>query len=334
MNNEELTKDIEQTINSAKKLALSMKERSIIRERLSNYMYSTKVPVKTTHSFYSIFNTKSMYLMPAFAILLIVSGAGTSYYAQGSLPGDTLYSVKTGFNENIESLLATSPEAKAQVDLRQVSERLDEAEVLRITGNLTDVKSQVIQNNVSKKIDSINKKVEESKKKGKEEVAVKTSNELEEEVDEHYDVFVSISNSASNSPTFSKLLKTQDDTQARFSNTMSMKTAIPEVPDKNLNVMAMTAMAAPEVPTLDVLVDVKIATYKLKEVRKHKKATDCWTVVSGNVYDITPLIKKYPVGASLLKSMCGIDSTKKFNMENKEGVMSDQIEEYKIGELE
>ncbi len=334
MNNEELTKDIEQTINSAKKLALSMKERSIIRERLSNYMYSTKKPMKTSFDVYSLWSTKSMYLMPAFAILLIVTGAGTSYYAQNALPGDTLYSVKTDFNENIESLLATTPEAKAQVELRQVSERLDEAEVLRITGNLTEIKSQVIQNNVSKKIDSINKKVEESKKKGKEEVAVKTSNELEEEVDEHYDVFVSISNSASNSPTFSKLLKTQASTQSRGMNTISMKTASPEVEEVSATFMTMSAMAAPEAPLEDDLEDVKIATYKLKEVRKHKKSTDCWTVVSGNVYDITPLIEKYPVGASLLKSMCGIDSTKKFNRENEDSGMTDQIEEYKIGELE
>ncbi len=334
MNKDELTKEIEQTINSARKVSLSVKEKSMIRGRLSNYMYSTKIPEKTSFSVYSLWGSRSMYLMPAFAILLVVSGAGTSYYAQSSLPGDTLYSVKTDFNENIESLLATSPEAKAQVELRQVSERLDEAEVLRITGNLTEVKSQVIQNNVSKKIDSINKKVEESKKKGKEDVAVKTSTELEDEVEEHYGVFVSISNSASNSPTFSKLLKTQSNFKTRTSNTLSMKSASPEVSDNGSLVMTMSAMSAPETPTLGSLADVKIATYKLKEVRKHKKVTDCWTVVSGNVYDITPLIKKYPVGASLLKSMCGIDSTKKFNRENEDSEMTDQIEEYKIGELE
>lgn len=334
MNKDELTKEIEQTINSAKKVSLSLREKSMIRERISNYMQSTKKPVKTSQNIYSIFSTRSMYLMPAFAILLIVSGAGTSYYAQSALPGDALYGVKTDFNENIESLLATTPEAKAQVELRQFSERLDEAEVLRITGNLTEVKSQVIQNNVSKKIDSINKKVEESKKKGKEEVAVKTSNELEEEVDEHYEVFVSISNSASNSPTFSKFLRNQAGTQARGMNTVSMKTATPDVEEADAAFMTMSAMVAPVAVSEDDLEDVKIATYKMKEVRKHKKATDCWTVVSGNVYDITPLIEKYPVGGSLLKSMCGIDATKKFNRENNESTMTDQIEEYKIGELE
>ncbi len=334
MNNEELTKEIEQTIQSAKKVGLNMREKSQMRDRLSNYVYSTKAPVKSSLSFMSYFSHSSMYLMPALAIVLLVSGAGTSYYAQNSLPGDVLYGVKTGVNENIEALLATTPEARAQVELRQVSERFDEAEVLRLTGNLSEVQSQVIQNNVSKKIESINKKVEESKKKGKEEDAFKTNNELEEEVEEHYGVFVSISNSASNSPTFSKFLKNKVSKQTNKVSSISMKTATPEVLDASATLMTMSAISTQEAPLEYNLADVKIATYKLKDVRKHKKTGDCWTIVSGNVYDITPLIEKYPVGASLLKSMCGIDSTKKFNRENKESEMTDQLEEYKIGILE
>jgi hypothetical protein len=55
-----------------------------------------------------------------------VAGGGTVLAAQGSLPGDGLYGVKTGF-ENVQLALAPGDEAKAKLRLDIAQKRVDEA---------------------------------------------------------------------------------------------------------------------------------------------------------------------------------------------------------------
>ncbi|MEY4989874.1 MAG: hypothetical protein RIS08_100 [Actinomycetota bacterium] len=48
------------------------------------------------------------------------------------------------------------------------------------------------------------------------------------------------------------------------------------------------------------------------EVAKHSTATDCWSVVSGNVYDLTGYATSHPGGASAINGLCGKDATSAF----------------------
>lgn len=63
--------------------------------------------------------------------------AGTAYAAQGSLPGDLLYPVKTHVNEPVEVALATSATAKANTEARIAETRVAEAQALAARGELT-----------------------------------------------------------------------------------------------------------------------------------------------------------------------------------------------------
>ena len=76
---------------------------------------------------------------PALAGLLIVLllGGGTSYAAADALPGDLLYPIKTGVNENVQEALAFSEEAKADLNGKLAVRRLEEAEVLASEGRLS-----------------------------------------------------------------------------------------------------------------------------------------------------------------------------------------------------
>jgi len=47
-------------------------------------------------------------------------------------------------------------------------------------------------------------------------------------------------------------------------------------------------------------------------VKKHSTASDCWSVVSGGVYDLTQWITKHPGGASAIRELCGVDATDAF----------------------
>lgn len=48
------------------------------------------------------------------------------------------------------------------------------------------------------------------------------------------------------------------------------------------------------------------------EVAKHNTANDCWSVINGNVYDLTGYLPSHPGGQSVIKAICGKDGTKAF----------------------
>ena len=50
----------------------------------------------------------------------------------------------------------------------------------------------------------------------------------------------------------------------------------------------------------------------MDEVRRHATPDDCWTVVNGNVYDMTTFIARHPAGAGDIVDMCGKDATDDF----------------------
>jgi cytochrome b involved in lipid metabolism len=55
-------------------------------------------------------------------------------------------------------------------------------------------------------------------------------------------------------------------------------------------------------------------SYTLAQVKKHNKATDCWSVVGTNVYNLTAWIPKHPGGkngTSLYNSKHGSDPVSK-----------------------
>lgn len=53
--------------------------------------------------------------------------------------------------------------------------------------------------------------------------------------------------------------------------------------------------------------------YSMTEVAKHTGADSCWTVISGNVYDLTKYIDIHPGGSRAILGICGADGTGSFN---------------------
>ncbi len=54
-------------------------------------------------------------------------------------------------------------------------------------------------------------------------------------------------------------------------------------------------------------------SYTLADVAKHNTASNCWTAINGNVYDVTAWINRHPGGADAILSICGIDGSGAFN---------------------
>lgn len=84
----------------------------------------------------SLFSFKFAY-MPLVILLAVMIGGGTTLAAQGSVPGDFLYPIKTAVNENIREALAVSVDSEAKLQANLLEERLEEARELQAKGRLT-----------------------------------------------------------------------------------------------------------------------------------------------------------------------------------------------------
>lgn len=88
--------------------------------------------------FAALFMNSNRMTMPALGIVaLLLVGSGTSFAAQGSVPGDTLYPVKITINENIREAMTFGDEAEARLAIDLLEERIAEAEQLEAEGKLT-----------------------------------------------------------------------------------------------------------------------------------------------------------------------------------------------------
>jgi hypothetical protein len=121
---------------------LSQNEKQAMRVRLTNYFEAYPVeeapvvekPRTSVPSPFYFFAPR--YSVSFAALLLLILGGGTTFAAEGTLPGDTLYPLKINVNERVATTLALSPQAKAQVNGELATARLEEAETLASNGKL------------------------------------------------------------------------------------------------------------------------------------------------------------------------------------------------------
>ncbi len=57
-------------------------------------------------------------------------------------------------------------------------------------------------------------------------------------------------------------------------------------------------------------------SYTMQQVATNNKASSCWTVIDGWVYDLTSWIERHPGGVGPITSLCGIDGTAAFHAQH------------------
>jgi cytochrome b involved in lipid metabolism len=73
-------------------------------------------------------------------------------------------------------------------------------------------------------------------------------------------------------------------------------------------------------------------SYTLADVKDHGSATDCWSIVGSNVYDLTSWINKHPGGKKAILSICGKDGTEAFHTQHDGEPRPEQIlATYQVG---
>ena len=95
-----------------------------------------------------------------------------------------------------------------------------------------------------------------------------------------------------------------------------------------------TASASPTPTATPEPVPTK-AGYTMAQVRGNNSASKCWSVIEGNVYDLTNWIGSHPGGPSYIQGLCGKDGSSAFSSKhgNRSGPVG-QLNRYRLGPLE
>lgn len=65
----------------------------------------------------------------------------------------------------------------------------------------------------------------------------------------------------------------------------------------------------PNLPNSNLTDERQLPRYTREEVFQHRKKDDCWIILHGEVYNVTPWLGKHPGGARLLLHYGGEDAT-------------------------
>lgn len=145
-------KNLETVLGSQKSTPLSAKEKAKMRMQLAGFIEQNPVQSRWT----SIIAHRVFRLRPLFASLTVVvlfSGVSLAS-AQTALPGDTLYDLKLFVNEEVPMIFMDERE-KQDFVVKQMDNRLEEAELLKEKGELTFEQQEVLQSKFDDYFDKI-----------------------------------------------------------------------------------------------------------------------------------------------------------------------------------
>jgi tetratricopeptide (TPR) repeat protein len=72
----------------------------------------------------------------------------------------------------------------------------------------------------------------------------------------------------------------------------------------------------------------------LDEVKKHNSAGDCWSIIDGNVYDLTNWVDSHPGGKERITAICGKDGTSSFlGKHSNSNSAKSQLNRFELGKL-
>lgn len=81
--------------------------------------------------------------------------------------------------------------------------------------------------------------------------------------------------------------------------------------------------------------EVTVASYTMEEVAGHATLDDCWMMIEGKVYDITPYVDEHPTRPSVLAAWCGREATEGMRTKGKgrdhSGAAWEMLADYEIG---
>lgn len=74
-------------------------------------------------------------------------------------------------------------------------------------------------------------------------------------------------------------------------------------------------------------------TFSLGDVSSHNTEKDCWIIVHGKVYDMTPFLDEHPGGKKVVMKVAGMDASKQFDMFHNQAILDKYTPKLMIGSI-
>lgn len=169
-----------------RKLVLPADSRTRLRAELSSYadFHPVAAPAPTARWF-GLRRTGSVF---AATLLVVAVMGGTTYAAEGTLPGDTLYPIKIRLTEPVQLALMPTVQSKAEAHTEFAERRLSEAEQLAFSGRLDERTEKLLEEKFSGHVDSSLAAADELSASGDEENSLRVRSRLEARLVAHGDI--------------------------------------------------------------------------------------------------------------------------------------------------
>lgn len=198
---------------------------------------------KSIPSPYSFFLTVMEYrrriVVAGVLLAFLLTSGGTSYAATNALPGEPLYSIKVNVNENIQSFVAVTPDAKAKVEVKHTQTRLAEAEELSKKGRFDAEAQSIIETKIDEHTEALKLNIAELASENATDTVKKVISDLTTSFEVHEAILTEL---ASGTTTSSDIQDSHID--ALISKVNEVKSAI-DIIGKNVAAGTSTATSTP-----------------------------------------------------------------------------------------
>lgn len=185
----------DRAVQDFKKVVLQPEEKARMRRLLMAHMnaHPVQTPIPSPLSVWFLYATRTASV--AFVALFAV--VGSSYAASGALPGQTLYPVKVGLNERVESFLAVSDQSSAEVSFKHALTRLEEVEKLAAIGALDATTNATVRARFQDDVAKANRQADTLVSKGEGLNAASMRGRFEQHLDDSFGRIVGIAATSS-----------------------------------------------------------------------------------------------------------------------------------------
>ena len=146
---------------------------------------STRLYKGGGNTLFALFNKQKKTRMIIALLVAFGLTAGTSFAAQSTLPGDTLYPVKIHLNEGVEALVAVGAKADAEVKAKHALTRLEEAGKLNAEGRLTAEHKGEVEQRFREHVKEMDEDLHELRARGDEETETRVRGEFKQKAEKH-----------------------------------------------------------------------------------------------------------------------------------------------------
>jgi hypothetical protein len=189
---------LKQFKKGSREVRLTVEEKSAMRQALVQFARENPIihtsQAKNSRAVVSPYSfmrkARGFKILSATVIGGILIGGTVSFAAEGSLPGNVLYPVKTELNERVRSVVAVTPQAKADWDIKLVERRLSEVKEVGLLETVPLETKEVARANVKKYTERAQKRIVELDDNEDDEYALLAAENLARVLQEHESILL------------------------------------------------------------------------------------------------------------------------------------------------